>query len=396
MLVLAIETSCDETSLALLTNNLLFLDKQEGQFSGKSLGQLSTEVNEVDDFLAYLNSFQVISSIISSQIQTHIKYGGVVPEIGARQHAENIHFLFLELLGKINPTDLSKNFLNSEDRKLLKKLDYIFVTVEPGLASALRVGLEFAKSLQFFIKQELGFFVEIKTVNHLDGHIASSLFNKKDKINLFPHLHLIVSGGNSQILLLESWKNKKIIGQTLDDAAGECLDKVGRMLGLPYPGGLNLAKIAKLNDSNYFNFPVSLNKDKSLNFSFSGLKTAVRYFVQKQQIAGLHFEKPLTELELADLLNFDQKNHNQKLEFIYKVCVSVQTVVVQQLFNKMKIASLENKPRSIGLSGGVSANLLLRKKLASLELELLLPDLGLTGDNAIMIALAGLGNLRIT
>jgi len=372
MLVLSIETSCDETSLSILE---------------------SDSENNVD-FLKYLNSFTVKSSVISSQIKIHLKYGGVVPEIGARQHAEHIHLLFFKLLRKINPTNFENNSLNSKDFELLKKLDYIFVTTEPGLVSALRVGREFAKTLNFFIQEKLGKTIEVKTVNHLDGHLASSFYNKKVDSGIFPHLHLIVSGGNTQILFLESWKNKKNLGQTLDDATGECLDKVGRMLGLPYPGGYNLAKIAKLEENNYFDFPISLAKDKTLNFSFSGLKTAVRYFIEKQKIDNFHFEKPLSDFEFEELQSSGHIFENPKLEFIYKASVSAQTVVVQQLFNKLKLAISQYNPSSLGISGGVSANLLLRKKLSSLNVKLLFPDLDLTGDNAVMIALAGLANLE--
>ena len=224
----------------------------------------------------------------------------------------------------------------------------------------------------------------------------------------FPHLHLLVSGGNSQLILLQSWQNWEIVGQTLDDAAGECFDKCGRSLGLPYPAGVYLSRIARLNNTNYCNLPISMlgqkqadNSQSNLNYSFSGLKTAVRYLAQKQTIPDFEFEKSLSEAEIQELTdfglqpNFDFQKLSPKLRFIYDVCCSVQSVIIKQLLNKIQLAITIHKPHSIGLSGGVSANQLLRQELQKTAaqnqiVKVLIPPLALSGDNAVMIALAGL------
>ncbi|MEM1312000.1 MAG: tRNA (adenosine(37)-N6)-threonylcarbamoyltransferase complex transferase subunit TsaD [Patescibacteria group bacterium] len=377
-LYLAIETSCDETSLAIL----------------------SKEPNSDDStFYNYINSFSVPASIISSQVEVHKEYGGVIPEIGARMHAEQIHFLFKSLLSQMTEKTTVQNNFSNQEKQILADIDTIFVTSEPGLISALRVGLEFAKTMKFYIESLFTTkTVTIHKTNHLKGHTSSCFFepNKRRSISdseIFPHLHLLVSGGNSQIILSKSWNNWEIIGQTLDDAAGECLDKIGRMLGLPYPGGIQIAKIAQLKHSNYYNLPVGMRKNTSLDYSFSGLKTAVRYFLQSRNINGYNFEKKLDEVEIKKIKT--GSNLDEKSELIYKTCVSAQFVLVNQLVDKFKLAARQHKPKSIGLSGGVSANLLLRNYFEKIKNEnefdySFYPDISLTGDNAVMIGLAGL------
>ncbi|MEI6728245.1 MAG: tRNA (adenosine(37)-N6)-threonylcarbamoyltransferase complex transferase subunit TsaD [bacterium] len=372
MYFLAIESSCDETSLALLEGN----DRPK----------------EFNSFIDYIDNFKVISSVISSQISTHVIYGGVVPEVGAREHAQNINLLFDKLFAQI--TD-PKGSLQATKDIYLSSLNAIFVTNEPGLISALRVGMEFAKSLSFFIGQKYQTLPEVKFVNHLRGHLFSSFYHQhlfeNQNSAVFPHLHLLVSGGNTQLFLLDENLEQKLIGQTLDDAAGECLDKVGRMLGLPYPGGVWLSKIAKKSQENACNFPVSMAQNGNFDFSYSGLKTAVRYFLQAQNISNWKIEQKLEATEIELLIEGDLTKLNLKLKLIYKVAVSAQTVVVQQLTNKVKNGIKKFSPKSIGLSGGVSANLLLRSKLEALDVvNVLLPEKQLTGDNAVMIALAGL------
>lgn len=223
---------------------------------------------------------------------------------------------------------------------------------------------------------------------------------------VFPHLHLLVSGGNSQLLLLNSFSDWQIIGQTLDDAAGECFDKIGRMIGFQYPAGVSLAKTAKFNDTNYLKLTVGMqgnnqnNKPNNYNYSFSGLKTAVRYLVQKSTINEIEFEKSLQPEEIKQLIKTEQIGdlESEKLKFIYQICCSTQSVVITQLLNKVEKALKNYSIKSIGLSGGVSANLLLRQKLTELTdaysiQYLFKPHLKLTGDNAIMIGLAGLAGL---
>lgn len=371
MYFLAVESSCDETSLAILEGN--------------------NKPQDFASFVDYINNFKVISSVISSQISTHIKYGGVVPEVGAREHAQNINLLFNELFRQISPSESLQNLKD----KYLSSLNHIFVTSEPGLLSALRVGMEFAKSLSFFIQQKYGVNAPVHYVNHLRGHLFSSFYNQKlfDNQNLiiFPHLHLLVSGGNTQLFLLDKDLNQTLIGSTLDDAAGECLDKIGRMLGLPYPGGVWVSKISKTSNENPCNFPVSMAQSDNFDFSYSGLKTAVRYFLQNHQTSNWKIEQKLSSDEITTLIEGDLTSLNPELDLIYKTAVSAQTVVVQQLINKVKNGIKKFNPRSIGLSGGVSANQLLRNKLEALDInKVFLPDKGLTGDNAVMIALAGL------
>jgi N6-L-threonylcarbamoyladenine synthase len=385
MLVLGIETSCDETSFALLE------------------GYPDTSKPFVD----YLNSFKVVSSIVSSQIEKHIQYGGIVPEVGARLHAQQIHYLFYCLLknysseninvdiGVLN--EIQENFSFSDFTDILCQIDIIYVTTHPGLASALRVGYEFAKTLRYFLSQKTHKAIEIVKVNHLYGHIFSCFYQHNNKLesqtNTFPHLHLIVSGGNSQLLLLNSPKQIEIIGQTLDDAAGECMDKIGRMLGFPYPGGLNLAKVAQLHQGNTMKFPVSMIHNPSLNYSFSGLKTSVRLFLESQSPNDFDIEKLLSPQEIESLKTDKNIDHNVKLSFIKKVAISVQDVVVSQLVNKLMKAVEIYDPKTLGISGGVSANLLLRQKvIESCKIDTYIPPLYLTGDNAVMIALAGIAS----
>jgi len=241
---------------------------------------------------------------------------------------------------------------------------------------------------------------------------------------LYPHLQLLVSGGNSQLIYLRSWKDFEIIGATLDDAAGECFDKVGRMLGLLYPGGVYLSRIAGLEDKNILKFPVSMKDSNDYNFSFSGLKTAVRYYLEKFEFEnGEHFilEKKLNSSEIDFLINHNlaqiekiyaknslitnientpkiktESQTEDDLNFellliVKKACITVQSVIVEALLNKVDKATATLEVESIGLSGGVSANPLLRQKLQQKYGNiLLLAPKALTGDNAVMIGLAGI------
>lgn len=366
MYYLGIESSCDETSIAILEGN--------------------TNLKTSTDFLSYLNSFKILANTVSSQVLIHQKYGGVVPEIGAREHAKGIHSVYNQALKQANLSHLD----------LINNLDKIFVTTNPGLVSALRVGQEFAKTLTFFSKQQIQREVEIVDINHLDGHLASCFYNS-DKIqtNIFPHLHLLVSGGNTQLILLQDFNNKQIVGKTLDDAAGECFDKIGRMLGLKYPAGVLISKIADLNNSaNISNLPIGMSKDTSLNFSYSGLKTAVRYLIEKQKFDSWKYEQSLTDKEIEYLLDPNPGIKIDHLEFIKNICISAQYVIIKQLQNKLNLAIKEFNPTSIGLSGGVSANSALRNSIQkNTKRQVLIAPRNLTGDNGAMIALAGVAGL---
>lgn len=374
MIFLGIETSCDETSIAVLKTDL----KKESFFKLSPLKRLK--------------NLDLIANSIQSQIKIQKKFQGVVPEIGARQHAQNIHQVFKQALIE-SQLDLDSFF---------KELSGIYVTTYPGLLSALLVGLEFAKSLKFYAELRANSSVSLRPLNHLKGHLASSFFSVKkqeipDDSEVFGHLHLLVSGGNTQIIYQKSHHDFQIIGQTLDDAAGECLDKIGRMLGLEYPGGVHLAAIAGMHSHNFLNLPKSLLKDNSFNFSFSGLKTAVKYRILSQSFNDWKFQQSLKPKELELLLQASKDTENYKklvlssphLNFIYQMAVSAQTVVIEQLVRKLKLAITAYQPRSIGISGGVSANLLLRKQVANLAEKTFLPPKNLTGDNGAMIALAG-------
>ena len=222
---------------------------------------------------------------------------------------------------------------------------------------------------------------------------------------LYPHLHLLVSGGNSQVIYLQSWSDFEVIGKTLDDAAGECFDKTARMLGLPYPGGVYLSKIAGLVDKNMLKFPVAMKDSKEYNFSFSGLKTAVRYYLEKLELENgerFELEKKLSageiefltkhSLEEIEALSPENKKklNFEKLKTIKIACITVQSVIVEALLNKVDLAFKNLETASVGLSGGVSANPLLRQKLEQkYGSSLLLAPKPLTGDNAVMIGLAG-------
>jgi N6-L-threonylcarbamoyladenine synthase len=373
---LAIETSCDETSLALLAYDRSILDDPSISFYDR------------------VNSIQKLVSLVSSQIDIHKLYGGVVPEIGAREHSKLIYPLFLELISLLPDADL---------QSVCQKIDTIAVTTTPGLDSALRVGQEFAKSLAFNIANQPNITSpKIIPVNHLQGHVISSFYQKpfgqfssitKDQ-EIFPHLQVLVSGGNTQFIEFLAPGQSTIIGATLDDACGESFDKIGRMLGLPYPGGVWISKIAKFNQANLVNLPKSMQGNPSFNVSYSGLKTAVRYLVQSQGFTDWKFEQPLTQSEVDTLLaieSIDQiTNLPEHLQFIYKTCVSAEMVIFEQIFTTIRKIFKQYNFKSIGMSGGVSASPYLRRKMTELDLPLFIPDRSLTGDNAVMIGLSGL------
>jgi N6-L-threonylcarbamoyladenine synthase len=356
MYCIGIETSCDETSIAIL----------------------KPDYSRVD-FLDFVNKTQVLSSIISTQIETHQNYGGVVPEIGARLHTEQIHFVLEQAISEA----IFK--LKIDRQELLEQISDIFVTSSPGLISTLKVGIETAKSLSFYLPNN----PKVHFINHLHGHIASSfLQNKSLNSDIFPQIHLLVSGGNSQIIRVESWNNWQIVGQTLDDAAGECFDKIGRMLGLKYPSGPKISQIAGLKQENPTKLPVSMLKSGDLNLSFSGLKTSVKYLCQKNNLS----EKPLTAEELEKLKIGE--NLEPKLAFVQNTIISAQQVITEQLVKKIKKAIKKYNPKSLGMSGGVSACGLLRYKISNLGLPVFLAPIEYTGDNAVMIAMAGILSQR--
>lgn len=313
--ILAIETSCDETAAAVIKNG------------------------------------KIISNIISSQ-KIHANFGGVIPEMASREHIKNITNVIKAALLKAN---INKN-----------ELDAIAYTKGPGLLGALMVGVSFSKSLAYVLN------IPTIAVNHIKAHVLANFIENRE-INL-PILSLIISGGHTQIVILEK-DNKskesslfkiKIIGQTKDDALGEAFDKIGKILGFAYPGGPMIDKMAKNGDINKFKFPDTNVPD--LDMSFSGIKTAFLYFIKEQ-------EKKDSK--------FIEKNIND-------ICASIQKKLIQMIIEKLEKAIDITGIKNIALAGGVAANSYLRKKIKELEkqkdLKLFIPNQEYCTDNAAMIA----------
>jgi N6-L-threonylcarbamoyladenine synthase len=312
MNVLGIETSCDETSVAIISNGSL------------------------------------TANLISSQ-DFHSKYGGVVPELSSRAHLQIIIPLLKDTLKKSNLE--------------LKDIDLICATAGPGLIGALLVGLTFAKGLAYSLNKP---FV---AVNHIEGHIYSGfLMNEKPE---FPYLVLVVSGGHTMLLLVESFTRVTKLGTTVDDAAGEAFDKVSKLLGFGYPGGPQIERAAALGKIDKISFPIADLKEP-FNFSFSGLKTSVLRYVQNN-------------FKDVSSIPADDKND---------IAAAFQEAVVKALIKKVEKALSQFKVKSISLVGGVAANSGLRKSFEILSnqynLKLVIPDLEFCGDNAAMIAFRGM------
>lgn len=307
MITLGIETSCDETSVAILKDG------------------------------------KILANLISSQ-DFHSKYGGVVPELSSRAHIQLINSLVKEAI-KISGIEF-------------KDLDVISATAGPGLIGALLVGLSYAKGLSLSLNKT---FI---AVNHIEGHIFSG-FLMQDKPD-FPYLCLVVSGGHTLLVLVKNYNEIIKLGTTVDDAAGEAFDKVAKLLGLGYPGGPKIQDSAKSGDAEKINFPISDLKNP-FNFSFSGLKTAVLRYVQKQ--GGV------------EKLN---KNH------IADISASFQNAVIKALVSRLELALKKFDVNSLSIVGGVAANSLLIQRAFELansfNKKIVIPSLEFCGDNAAMIA----------
>ena len=320
--VLAIETSCDETSVALL-----------------SVGAKTVEI---------------LHHETASQIPVHAIYGGVVPEVAARLHVAELVALLDRAIG--NPPDT-------------KKFDAIAVTKGPGLATALRVGVEGARTLAFATGKP------IVGVNHLEGHLASAwLVEENRKHWKYPILALLVSGGHTELVLMKDEGKYKVLGRTRDDAAGEAFDKTAKLMGLGYPGGPAIAKLAESGDPTAFELPRPMLRDKTLDMSFSGLKTAVRNTWE-----GLTPREQKDEKIKADL------------------AASIQAAIIDVLVSKTAAAIAKAKPNALTIVGGVSANRELQRIMEDRlgnQVRVLQPARGLHTDNAAMIAAAGAWKLR--
>lgn len=341
MKIFAIETSCDETSLALI----------------------KVKSNKKSN----LPQFDIIKNLISSQIKIHAPFGGVVPNLAKREHIKNLPILFKKLTSENIESESKKN------KNFLKSINLITVTVGPGLEPALWTGINFAKEILKKYKKLKLQPPKLIGANHLLGHLYSFLLDPqitKNKIKseqeIFPAIALIVSGGHTILILMESLFKYKKLGETRDDACGESFDKVARMLNLPYPGGPQVEKIALLGNKNAINFPRPMINEKNYNFSFSGLKTSVFYFIKEHKIIS-----PKLKNDIA---------------------ASFQEAAFDVLTKKTIKAVHEFNAKSIMLSGGVSANKTLRKKfkkIAQQENKLFfVPPFIYNTDNAVMIGVS--------
>jgi N6-L-threonylcarbamoyladenine synthase len=313
--LLAIESSCDETGVSVVQK----------------------AVNEV----------KTLSELVTSQASIHEATGGVIPEVAAREH--------LNVIGPMITSAMAKAGISQQE------LDGIAVTVGPGLMPALAVGVQAARTLAFAWNKH------IVPVHHIEGHIYSALLTHTNG-SAFPALALIVSGGHTMLVEISDNLIYKILGETLDDAVGEVFDKVARMLGLPYPGGPQISRVASDGNPKAFSFPRPMLDSGDLNFSYSGLKTAVLYQVQ----------------ELGESLS-DQEKAN--------IAASFQAAVIDSLTKKLMQATKEKSYHSILLAGGVAANPALRIRIQQevdvIGIPLLIAPATLCGDNATMIGQAG-------
>ena len=320
---LGIETSCDETAAAVIREN------DEG-------------------------TADILSNIVSSQIEEHKKFGGVVPELAARAHLENIEYIIDTAL--------------KESGTAINEIDGVAATAGPGLIVCLTVGLNIGKSIAAFSNKPL------IGVNHLEGHALSPGLNEKIK---FPYLLLLISGGHSQYLIVKDVNEYEQLGTTIDDALGEAFDKTAKMLDLGYPGGPNVEKFSKEGDENFYKLPEPIINKAGCNLSFAGLKTAVLR---------------------------ESKKINGDVKLKYNLAASFQKTINKILYKKTKIAVEMFKKKTkkenfqLIVAGGVAANKTIRENLTQLSNEMnfkiIYPDLKFCGDNASMIAWAGIQRFK--
>lgn len=312
-IILGIESSCDDTSASILING------------------------------------EVKSNIVAGQ-DVHRTYGGVVPELASRAHQQNII--------PVVDTAIKKANINKRD------ISAIAFTRGPGLLGSLIVGTSFAKSFALALD------IPLVEVNHMQGHIlAHFIKNNENKYPSFPFICMTVSGGHTQLVLVKDYFDMEVLGETIDDAAGEAFDKAAKIMGIPYPGGPLIDKFAKKGDPKKYKFPIS-NLD-NYNYSFSGLKTSILYFLQNQMSKNQKF----IEQNKAD------------------ICASYQYTIIKSLFKKLIKATRDYKIKDVAIAGGVSANSLLRAELVRIgkqeDWQTFIPPFEYTTDNAAMIAIAG-------
>ncbi len=357
MKILSIETSCDETAISILNAS----------------GDLKSP------------SFDILANNLISQIDVHKEFGGVYPSLAKREHAKNLPIIlektlkdakfFIEENNQIDKNIILKTLEREPEMadklfdivsKIKKpEIDFIAVTTGPGLEPALWVGITFAQALAKVWN------IPIVPVNHMEGHILSIMINKSEKENLnisniqFPILSLLISGGHTELVLIKDWMDYEIVGETVDDAVGEAFDKVARILGLPYPGGPEISRLAKIGKENEkIKLPRPMINTQDYKFSFSGLKTAVLYLVR----------------DLGDLTEQDKKD----------IAKEFQTAVGDVFVRKIKKAIEEFGVKHLIVAGGVAANSYLRERFENeLNVKIILPEKDLATDNSLMIGIAG-------
>ncbi|MDP5158811.1 MAG: tRNA (adenosine(37)-N6)-threonylcarbamoyltransferase complex transferase subunit TsaD [Flaviramulus sp.] len=317
--------------------------------SSQNIYILGIESSCDDTAASIMHNGRILSNVVASQ-KIHEEYGGVVPELASRAHQQNIVPVVHQALKKANITK--------------DKISAIAFTRGPGLMGSLLVGTSFAKSLAY------GLNIPLIDVNHMQGHILAHFIEEDGfKKPPFPFLAMTISGGHTQIVRVNNYFDMTVIGETIDDAVGEAFDKSGKILGLGYPAGPEIDKRAKLGNPKAFLF--TKPKVDGLNFSFSGLKTAILYFIQKETKANL---------------NFIEENLND-------VCASIQYTIIGILIDKLKIASKQTGIKHIAIGGGVSANSGIRQALKDGEQKFgwttYIPKFEFTTDNAAMIAIVG-------
>ncbi|MEN9649655.1 MAG: hypothetical protein RL094_622 [Candidatus Parcubacteria bacterium] len=381
MIILSIETSCDETAIAILEAN----------------GDATSP------------SFRLLGNALYSQAKSHAEFGGVFPMLAKREHGINIVPLLSKALGeakdnglqfapreatisqeKINEiskilereNDLAQLFLNFISTNAeIPKIDAICVTNGPGLEPALWVGISFAKALS------TAWDIPVVPVNHMEGHIVSVLMSSQtDNSVQFPALALLISGGHTELLLINNWHDYTVIGQTRDDAIGEAFDKAARILGLPYPGGPEISKLAaerrasNASSTRPYELPRPMLKSPDLDFSFSGIKTAVLYLVKKLK---------------EDALAAGTTAAHLSPEIVSAICAEFENAVTEVLVEKTRKAMEQTNAKTLILGGGVVANTFIRANFEQLiakdfsYAQLFVPSVDMSTDNAVMIGIAG-------
>ncbi|MCK4918378.1 MAG: tRNA (adenosine(37)-N6)-threonylcarbamoyltransferase complex transferase subunit TsaD [Candidatus Pacebacteria bacterium] len=390
MKILSIETSCDETAISILEAKGVFGDAE----------------NPV--------KFKILANTLISQIDIHKEYGGVFPALAKREHAKNLIPILRKTLeeAKLNnqitktknpwesntqveeilerESDLLKLFLEYIPTIKIPEIDAIAITQGPGLEPALWVGINFAKALSLVWKKPL------IPVNHMEGHLLSSFIGSESKTQSqkskeieFPAIGLLISGGHTELILMEKFREYKKIGQTRDDAIGEAFDKVARMMDLPYPGGPEISKLAQIQrekqidsvPSTNIKLPRPMLNTDNFDFSFSGLKTAVLYLIKNLK---------------KDLLAGKAGNSRNELpeEIKEEIALEFENAVTEILLKKSEKAIAKYQAKTLILGGGVIANNHIRQSFESLssrgtDLEILIPEREFSTDNAIMIGIAG-------